>query len=467
MAKTLIKNEVVRGLLTKIAPMVANNKLRIMFGMKVSETELSNKLVIVDKGMQVETGFKSSTPKGGVEIPEGSPCWKQIIVSAADFQSFLGAMVKYESDITFDIKDSTVDVLITGVAKVSLNLYEEDAAESLISANASTYIVKAVIEKASLAAVERGGFLAGVEPCQRMFTDRVVLSIKDGDGGLCSFSTNNFSFALASADVKAEINKGGMALSVIHSHLSQLEKSNPAEALKLQEEIKSFGKDLSKYIEKATALGMKEGAPYRVAIPTLAWKRLMKLYGDVEKVQMVITGNHLVCISSTVMCVVALATVGASAFIDKLVGWLNTEWSARAVVDRDRMLQALTILKLSNTHKYLTLKCDKTLVMERDGNTVKVPLTSEAAGDCSVMERALLVSLFDQIVGRFGNGNLTISACDIKATGFSPICLSSGATDELRPSLNVFILPFDISNESKEEEEEEEEEKKKEKKEKK
>lgn len=416
--------ETVKILISKLELMKSNtNKIRLEIGCDNEGTGLSSKAIIVN-GMQMEeVGFTTEgVPADYVE----KELYVNCAVKASEFIAYLSAFSVFNSVITFCHTGSVLKIEVPGQADISLPtvnlaeaepLFEDDSKNSLaiIKCESAKFIE---VLKASAYNAENVVDPSGIN-------DRVVFMFEPDK--VTVFSSEGHIFASSWCNLTAKFNNKLRALSALREKGSSLDDAGKA---MLFTKIKEVEQDKENGVQKLLGLAKTEAGfeenVCMLALPTVNANVLLRVISNSEYMQVIITTRYFKVLAGNTLATFMLADRYTSMYRKMTAAWEQTKWNGKIVVDRDQLLNAMNIVRLSGgaekTPFSLSVKDGKLVSKDTNGNSVMTNIIA-SEGNLDGVDKYYVCNIFSTLLSHLPKGNVCISMDDnVKA----PIQLRNG-----------------------------------------
>ena len=436
------------------------NRLQLRIGVKNLGDGLACQAVLVNAGMMVDIGFKTT----GVptDFVKEAGTYFTINVSAANFISYIKAMLAYNANIELAYDEqSTLYLQVANQARVSIATSAERD-PILPCDHSSAYAMIKLETSKFLNAIKIGAFLASNSADPRGVTDRVVFRILPNE--IVVYSTDGFIMSKSWCEALAQFNKPNRCVAFLNAKLERLaENTKPA----FLEKLKNVATDPNATVALAQEEGYKDG-PLSIALPAASMSVLKTLFHGSENLNVMITSGHMVVNAGNVLATFSLAGQASEIFAKSVDPWQNTQWSGQAVVDKETFVNALSIVRLSASQlgekkgsvPFHTSFQKKTMIVtDRLNNKVSVGLVA-SAGDLSRVDVHLDVEKVLNALGKLNNGNVVLRYfVNPDGKNYFPVSVSNGDIEGNGTTSFTYILPVNIKKEQPEAQDKNEEKK--------
>lgn len=416
MKKVVLTLEVVQYLVSKISKMVNDtNKVLLMIGMGKQGEGLKCCARIVDKMAMEIVGFSTKDTPADYDASVKEPYIK-CAVKASSFQAYLSAMAQYKADITFSYNEKTLDLCVDGQANISLPCVGESEVEAPLSNKGVRDIMEMNFAAGKfLDAVKSGGFCAETGEDMSGIGDRVVFSFFMNKKRLHVYSAESGGGRMAASFAEiSSIKKDGKEARV------DMFLDEKIGTIALEEEKQAFiesvkGADASGKLELAVKHGYSEEAPYDIALPmtnVLILQNLLSEEGKEDVISLKVTSRYLMVASKSVVATFLISDKALSACRKRVDYFNQHKWACGVLVDKEKMVQALSIIKLSNTAEDKTFNVQvengKIVLKSANGNTTNIPVVSIGGNAAGIVRRFPTEKLM-KTLSKFANGNVCLA----------------------------------------------------------
>lgn len=446
MSKVTIKPEVVSNLYKTLSVFRNNaNKIRFLIGINKLGDGLASKAIIVNGGSMAEIGFKTSLPEEEISIEQGKP-WASFILSASDVCSHFSVLESYGADIEVSFNGAFVTFSIGDTVNISLNTVSLETAEPLLPHDYDSSLVHVEANSTFLSSLIRGGFLADTEPDFRHVLDRIALKFVDGK--CYSYSTNGTCIAKSWCNVNMRLNTLECANAFLNEKEATLDE-NGKQALR--NKMESLKGDSSGILTFAKTEGFDENNRVMVSLPIPALTAMQKLFGNEEKLSLIVTHNYIHIQSRNMLTTFALAGETTSLYERAVDEWENNAWSSKIVVDKEALLRNLNLLKLGGDKIPVKLSYDSVGFSLSKENAIVHNTTIASQGELNELSIHLRIDNIIACVSKLSAGNIIIRFVSGSSAAKVPISISNGDLTE-NVSCYMYIIPVvdaDTSEEQK------------------
>lgn len=451
MKNIVLTNEIAQVILNKVEAFKNDkNRLQLKIGIKSLGDGLACQTVLVNGGMMAEIGFKTA------DIPadyvEGSGSYFTVNVSANHFISYIKALLPFNANITIGYDEkSTLYMQVGASARVSISTTEEMDA-LLPCDHGSAYAMIKLETKKFLSALKIGSFVASAAPDSRGITDRVVLKFSPEEAVV--YSTDSFIMTKAWCDTVAQFNKPNQCVAFLNAKLETLKD---ADRSALIEKIKKVMTNPQATVKLAEEEGFKDG-PLTIALPATSMAVFKTIFGGTEKLNVMVTPDHMVVNSGNVLATFSLAGSASELYTKSVDPWQNTSWTGQAMVDKEALSNALAVVALSASQisgkkgpvPFLTtFQKGKMILTDRLNNEVTLPIIN-STGDLSKVNIFLDVEKVLAVLGKLSNGNVVLRYFVIQnGKNQFPVSFSNGDIEGNGITSYTYVLPVNIQKEEK------------------
>lgn len=463
--KITLALEVVNYLVNKVSKMVNDtNKVLLMIGMGKQGEGLKSCARIVDKMAMEMVGFTTKDTPEDYDETVKEPYIK-CAVKASEFCAYLSALSQYSADIICTFTGKSFDLCVDGQADISLPCVAESEIEAPLSNKGILDILEMNFPNGKfLDAVKSGGFCAETGEDISGIGDRVLFSFFVNKKRLNIYSAESNGSRLAASSVEiASIKKDGKDARVnmfLNEKLGTIAGEDEKQAfMKSVKEADAAGR-----LEIATKNGYSEDMPYDIAVPManiLTLQKLLDGEGKDDTISLKVTSRYLMVASKNVVATFLISDKAISACRNLCDKFNNHSWTCGMLIDKEKMVQALSIIKLSATAKTqpLTLQVEKGKIVLKDanGNTTTVPVVS-MGGKAEGIVRYFQTSKLMTVLSKFTNGNVCLA---LSAEPKMPLQIRNGdlngsGTTAITYLVGLSVKPAPAKEDSKVETSEEE-----------
>lgn len=468
-----VKSEVMEVLVNKVSVLSGKeNKVRFKIGIKETGDGLASTLAIVNGGAMVEVGFKVSAHKG-CEIPEGG-AYMSFNLKASDFVQRAGALVALKTDLVIKEEKANIVLATKEGVKVPITKVDDEACEALLPQDYDKVSLKAVAGKDFMEALNAGGYHS--LDCADEKLANVTVSFEQGKATV--YSVSGASAGKFSAPIQTEFK----AAATVKTEEKKVETDNPIDIMKLKEFLFTYGKSLEGdaqrefMVKMGTAVATPEsllafarecgyGAGVASETPVVEETKVIepvyavlsagnysiatKLFGGVEKLMLLVTPKNIHISGGCCKATFSLSDFNAN-IINLFKKFENVGSVQRIVVDRDAVAGALSLMKLGDNKKPVTLTGLKNNVsLEKEGIVGKVGYVAQE-GDVEAIEIAFNNYLVGNIISHLKGGNILVKFSGEK----SPIFFSNGDLTNEKAGYHL-VMPVNIPAKAEKDETEE------------
>jgi len=442
MKKIVIKNEVAANLLSNLSAYRSKqNGIRFTIGMKSLGDGLASQVTIVNKGQMADIGFKTELPEDMSEFIEGTP-YMLFNLKADDFCNYLGVMLDYKADISFEYDEKQLVLAVGEQVKIPLALIPDDNMEPLLARDHNNGLVRIEIKTEDfMMLLKKGGFLSKPDADSRMITDRVAFKFS---GNRCAvYSSDSYSVAKAWCNADITYADAQRALYYLRVKGSGLSKEAQVE---MMTEMKKYQTDPVGMIAYARQLGYVSDADFFISLPSASVLTLQKIFATVETLQIVITPDNFHVCAGNVLSIFALAGEVSKMYENTVDKWESAEWNAKVVTDKENLSRALNILKLGNTKIPFHLAMGGNgIAVSKEGNEIHTTALA-TDGNIGGIDSYFSVDRVLDALSKLSNGNLILRFVTDNAN--HPLSISNGSLNEENINSYAYILPVNMPSET-------------------
>lgn len=416
MKKITLALEVAQYLVNKVSKMVNDtNKVLLMIGVGKQGEGLKSCARIVDKMAMEMVGFSTKDTPADYNPSVKEPYIK-CAVKASDFCAYMSALTQYNADIICTYTEKTLDLCVEGQANISLPLVGESDIEAPLSNNGVFDILEMNMATGTfLDAVKAGGFCAETGEDMGGIGDRVLFSFSvpkkrltvysaESSGSKIAASTMNItSFKNEGLEARVNMFLNGKLGTIAGEDEKQVFMKTVKEA------------DVAGRLEIAKQNGYNEELPYDIAIPTpnvLALQKLLSGESKDDAISIKVTSRYFMVASKSVVATFLLSDKCVSACRQHVAKFNQHPWACGVLVDKEKMVQALSIIQLSSTAKTqpltLLVEGEKVVLKDANGNTTNVSVVS-MSGKADGIVRHFNTGKLMSILSKFANGNICLA----------------------------------------------------------
>lgn len=432
--KLVMKNAVVTALAKNIALFKSDtNKLRIEVTTLLEDGVVGCKFTVCSLHGQLEMNLKVGSDSNASNFKPYSCC-----VSTSSFVTYLSALAGYDADVEISFEESRLTLRVPA-AELPLNLFSAEAGDPLVSVDKTNAVVKAAVGIDFLTALSGGGYLSTTDEDPNC--NRVAVYLNKGNGTCDVYSTNKKAAAKASFKLTKFDAPAGNTAKAVFGRLKELAEREPARKDEIVAGIKACQSDMNKLIAFAKQMGIviNDDSDIVFALSTAAAGIIQKVMAGTAQILFMVTDKYLLVMGGA--CVLSLPLAGSvcSLFRGPLDAWTKSEYSEKLVFDRDAMLKALSLSKLTDGRIPVDMKFSDTKVeVQKEGITGFVPVTG-TAGDCGDIDLSFSASELAAAISKFPAGNVVLACKKEKA---APVLYSGDLTADLSTAdLKVFVMP--------------------------
>lgn len=391
------------------------NKVLLMIGMGKAGEGLKSCIRIVDKMAMEMVGFATKDTPADYDATSKEPYIK-CAVKASDFCSYLSALAQYSADIVCTYTEKSFDLCVAGQANISLPCVAESEVEAPLSNKGVFDILEMNFQNGKfLEVVKSGGFCAETGEDMSGIGDRVLFSFAVDKKRLNIYSAEPGGSKLAVSTTEIPAIKGDGMEARVNMYLNDklgtiAGEDDKAAFVKSVKEANAAGR-----LQIAKENGFTEDTPYDISVPMANVLTLQKLLADEGKednISLKITSRYLMVASKSVVATFLISDKCINA-CRKHVGKFNEhKWACGVLVDKEKLMQALSIIQLSETTKKqpisLQVEDNKVVVKDVTGNTTNVAVVS-MGGKADGIVRYFQAAKLSSVITKFANGNLCLA----------------------------------------------------------
>lgn len=441
MKKITINYENASDLLSKVSAFrTKQNCIRVTIGEKNLGNTLAAQIYIVNGGQMGKIGFKTSLPIGdeaALQLP-----YMSFNLKADDFCNYLSGLLGYQEDISLECEGAQI-IMVVGddeKARIPLNTIPDESCEPLLMQDYKHGWVQIEIKADDfLTLFRKGGFLSSSEAdTVRQVTDRVVLKTQ---GMRCyMYSSDGSSIAKAWKDANVSYKDAQRALYYLRTKGAEL---SDEEKVSMLSEMDALKTDAAGMIAYANKHGYVSTENIQVSFPNACVSTIQKIISGVDELKIVITADNIHINAGNVLATFALAGEVASIYKNTVDPWENTNWSAKVVTDKESLVRALNILKLSGEDKvpfHIAVDAHG-IATKKSGNEVHTTILA-TEGNTGVIDVYYSVKRVMDTLSTLSNGNLILRF--MTENNNHPLSISNGSLDEKDIDAYAYILPVNL-----------------------
>ncbi len=411
------------------------NSVRFLIGLQNAGKGLACQACIVKDGQQAVIGFLTAGIPSDFEA--GKPL--NFAVKAGVFCDYIGKLLAFDADFTFEVTDKGVKVSLPGTATVTLPVVAENECEPLIPSDEGDAYIAVEKMKATdfLTVLKKGGYLAKAGEDLRNISNHVAFAFMGGN--MIAMSSDGGRIAKAEKPAQIRFNELMNALLYFA----------PDERASYVAKVQNKEITEQEYFTAANAKGWKPNVA-GISLPVAAVITLLKLGSYGEEVNIMITPRNFHLVSGNLKLCFTLGSATWTTFAGFIANFEKLQWT-KVVVDKDSLLNAFSIAELACQGKKLPVEASFTangiVLKDCSGNKVKVGYVESMEG-VEGKDAYLNCSFTMESLSKFGGGNIVIGCIGGKT---DPVLIADGTMDGENNVSKTYILQINVSRDKKEE----------------